>query len=709
MTDEELKSYLSGGQEQKSLDQMSDDELRSYLSGGATQTPQELPVVLNEASDIPWQDRAMVKNFGGSEQDQIQYLQERNPDLEVSSYEGDIVARKRGEKNWKKLDPTGFTNPAELARDLLDVGYDVTAGAATSALTAAATLPAAVATGGIGAIPTAMATSAATGAGAEYIRQKLGQQFGTARDTDLGMVGLTGALSGLTGGLLGGGVSGQQIAKAAAKPGVAGKILERTGLGYVAKGAAPTEIQQELVKEYLTEAQKGIVQKAGSKALSVVSGAAPRETLENAVKDVDQTIVGDLIESGLELNPNKAYTNQEIAVALEKQGGLEGFGGVAADTVFSAIENKQRELSNAYTSALEDAGKQFDVSSLKDGLEKLIEKTKGSKIPVVQQQAETARQLLSKYFTKQKAIAGKVFNEAGEPISKRRLSSYKGPLFNEAGDLIERRTLRAGKKDLVSGTEAMEISNALSAFMDYTKSPIALSNKSAEDKMLRNLIGEAKESLQSQIYGAIDDVSESVGDEGLKEAYKQNREFLRNVAKYFVTPEKAVKTLESINNPSMRILKERLADFDAKNQTNVLKLAELADVAKYFGDPSLEAISSGGATSTGKVLRASELLGSAAYAGGLMTGVAGVAPAAVQAGKGLGAVLASPAAVAAYLSGKTGLRRAGEAAAGMVPAPAQQLINRVSQQAQALPGFLQPALSPARTGAYSAWQLMGGQ
>ena len=651
----------------------------------------------------------MVKNFGGSEQDQIQYLQERNPDLEISSYEGDIVARKRGEKNWKKLDPTGFTNPAEFARDLLDVGYDVTAGAATSALTAAATLPAAVATGGVGAIPTAMATSAATGAGAEYLRQKLGQRFGTARDTDLGMVGLTGALSGLTGGLLGGGVSGKQIAKAAAKPGVAGKILERTGLGYVAKGAAPTEIQQELVKEYLTEAQKGIVQKAGSKALSVVSGAAPRETLENAVKDVDQTIVGDLIESGLELNPNKAYTNQEIAVALEKQGGLEGFGGVAADTVFSAIENKQRELSNAYTSALEDAGKQFDVSSLKDGLEKLIEKTKSSKIPVVQQQAETARQLLSKYFTKQKAIAGKVFNEAGEPISKRRLSSYKGPLFNEAGDLIERRTLRAGKKDLVSGTEAMEISNALSAFMDYTKSPIALSNKSAEDKMLRNLIGDAKERLQTQIYSAIDDVSESVGDEGLKAAYKENREFLRNVAKYFVTPEKAVKTLESINNPSMRILKERLADFDAKNQTNVLKLAELADVAKYFGDPSLEAISSGGATSTGKVLRASELLGSAAYAGGLMTGVAGVAPAAVQAGKGLGAVLASPAAVATYLSGKTGLRRAGEAAAEMIPAPAQQLINRVSQQAQALPGFLQPALSPARTGAYSAWQLMGGQ
>ena len=312
-------------------------------------------------------------------------------------------------------------------------------------------------------------------------------------------------------------------------------------------------------------------------------------------------------------------------------------------------------------------------------------------------------------FQTEALISGQLFDKSGDLLTKRRLDGYKGPIFDQAGNMIERRTLRAGKKDLVSGVEAMEINNALSAFMDYTKSPIALSNKSAEDKLLRNLIGDAKEGLQSQIYNAIDDVADDVGDEGLKAAYKENREFLRNVAKYFVTPEKAVKTLESINNPSMRILKERLADFDVKNETNVLKLAELADVAKYFGDPSLEAISSGGATSTGKVLRASELLGSAAYAGGLMTGVAGVAPAAVQAGKGLGAMLASPAAVATYLSGKTGLRRAGEAASEMIPAPAQQIINRVSQQAQAAPGWLQPALSPTRTGLYSTWQLMGGQ
>lgn len=712
MNEEELRAYLSGGQTEKSIDTMTSDELRSYLSGGAETKQEELPKVLNEASDIPWQQRAAVKNFGGSEQEQVQYLQERNPNLEVSSFDGEIVARKKGEKDWKKLDPTGFTNPAELARDLLDVGYDVTAGAATSALTAAATLPAAVATGGIGAIPTAAATSAATGAGAEYLRQKIGQRFRTAKETDVGQIGLTGILSGVTGGLFGGGVSSKQIAKAASTPSVAAKILDRTKLGYLAEGAAPTEVQKALVKDYLTQAEKGLIQRGGSKALSVFSGAAPKETLENAVKDVDQTIVGDLIESGLELNPNKPYTNQEIAIALEKQGGLEGFGGVAADTVFSAIENKQQQLSNAYTSALENAGKKFDVTSLKEGLEQLIEKTKGSKIPVVQQQANAARELAAKYFTKKKPIVGKIFNEAGDLIPRKRLETHKGPIFDQAGNMIERKSLRAGKKDIVSGVEAMEINNALSAFMDYTKSPIALSNKSAEDKMLRNIIGDAKEKLQSQIYDAIDDVADDVGDEGLKAAYKENRDFLKNVGKYFITPEKSVKTLESINNPSMRILKERLAEFDVKNETNVLKLAELADVAKYFGDPSLEAISSGGATSTGKVLRASELLGSAAYAGGLMTGVAGVAPAAVQAGKGLGAMLASPAAVATYLSGKTGLRRAGEAAAEkaaqITPAPAQQLINRISQQAQNVPGFLQPAISP-RAGIYSAWQLMGGQ
>ncbi len=713
MTDDELKSYLSGGQSQKSVDDMNDDELRSYLSGGSQQKQEELPTVLNEMSDISWLDRAAVKNFGGSVQEQVDYLQEKNPNLEVSSFDGEIVARKKSEKDWKKLDPTGFTNPLEFARDALDIGYDVTAGAGTSALTAAATLPAAVASGGLGAIPTAMAAAGATGAGAEYLRQKIGQGLGTAKETDIGQIGLTGVLSGLTGGAFGGGASSKQIAKAASTPDIVARILDRTKLGYLAKGSAPTDIQQTLVKDYLTESQKGVFQKAGSKALSVLSGAAPKETLENAVKDIDQNIVGDLIESGLEINPNKAHTNQEIAVALKKQGGLEGFGGVAADTIFSAIQNKQDKLGEVYKNVLDNSGSVFELTELKPALEELIEKTKNSEIPAVNQQADAARAILAKYFTPKVEISGPAFNDAGEEISKEYLKNYKGPLFDEFGKMIERRDLRAGQKTYVTGSEAMDINNSLAAFMDYTKSPIAISNKSAEDKMLRKLVGKSKEKLQTQIYDYIDDTIGKSGDETLKEAYAKNRNFMRNVAKYFVTPEKTIKTLESINNQSMRVFKERLKEFDDYNETNVLKLAELADVAKYFGDPSLEAISSGGATSTGKILRASELLGSAAYAGGLLTGVAGVAPAALQAGKGIGAILASPAAVSIYLSGKTSARRAGESAAKKIaeitPVPTQQFINKMSQQAQNVPDFLQPALSPVRTGAYSAWQLMGGR
>jgi hypothetical protein len=336
--------------------------------------------------------------------------------------------------------------------------------------------------------------------------------------------------------------------------------------------------------------------------------------------------------------------------------------------------------------------------------------SKKSEIPAVKQQGDAAKNILSKYFTPQRQIKQKIFDQAGNQIEN--IAAHKGPIFNEAGNKIERRSLRAGKEYFVTGSEAMDINNALSAFMDYTKSPLALSNQSAEDKILRNLVGDAKEGLQDQIYKAIDSFQDSP-DESLRSLYKMNRDYFKDVAKYFSTPEKTVKTLENINNKSMRILKEKLNRFDAEHGTNIMKLADLADVAKYFGDPSLEVISSGGATSTGKILRASELLGSGGYALGLMSGTAGVAPATLAAGRAAGSILASPAAVASYLGGKTSARRAGESlAAGAARAiegtPAQAVVNRINQAAENIPEWLRPALTP-QGATYSAWQLMGGK
>lgn len=706
-TIEEMRAALLAPKKQPSI-----EEMRAALVGSPSKIEAEEEKVLNEISDIPLTQRAAVKNFGGSLEDQINYLKRESPDLEISQSQGEIIARKPGETSWKKLDPSGWANldPREAFRDLLDVGTEVVSGAITAAGTAAATLPAAVYTGGIGAVPTAAAVSGTLGAGTEYIRQKLGQRFGTAGETNVGDIALVGGLSALTGGLLGGGATAKQIATQAAKPATAAKVLKKTNLGFLPKGEAPSAIQQKLVEEYLSQAQKGVGQRVAGKSLQVLSGAAPKKTLENAVKDVDQTIVGDLAESGLSLDPNAKYTNMEIAQALESQGGLTGFGGVASDTAFSAVQNVQNKLSNAYTTALESTGKKFEITQYKDAIEALIDRTRKSEIPAVQQQGEAAQKILAKYFTPKQQLKENIFNAAGEQIEN--LATHKGPIFNEAGNQIERRSLRAGKEYFVTGSEAMDINNALSAFMDYTKSPLALSNQSAEDKLLRNLVGDAKEGLQDQIYKTIDSFKDSP-DESLRNLYKMNREYFRDIAKYFATPEKAVKTLENINNKSMRILKEKLGRFDEAHQTNLLKLADLADVAKYFGDPSLEAISSGGATSTGKILRASELLGSGGYALGLMSGVPGVAPASLAAGRATGSILASPAAVATYLSGKTAARRTGEALkAGAAQAiegtPAQSVVNRLNQAAQYIPEGLKPALTPQGL-SYSAWQLMGGK
>ena len=115
MTDAELDAFLLSGAapKQKSPEEMTDAELDAYLLSGKQAKPsQEKISVSNEAADIGWVDRLAVKNFGGSTQDQVDFLKKRysgdgNPKLEIKEYQGEIIAKKPEETSWKKLDPSG--------------------------------------------------------------------------------------------------------------------------------------------------------------------------------------------------------------------------------------------------------------------------------------------------------------------------------------------------------------------------------------------------------------------------------------------------------------------------------------------------------------------------------------------------------------------------------------------------------------------------
>lgn len=130
-------------------------------------------------------DRLVVKNFSSSPEASIDYLRKKHPELEVKEQKGQIVVKRPVESEWRVLDPdTGFFS-SDFLRDAGDVAYDVGAGALTGAATtfgAAAGLPGAVAAGG------------ASSAGAEALRQKLGQMAGIENNMDTGQIALAGGV-----------------------------------------------------------------------------------------------------------------------------------------------------------------------------------------------------------------------------------------------------------------------------------------------------------------------------------------------------------------------------------------------------------------------------------------------------------------------------------------------------------------------------------
>lgn len=129
--------------------------------------------LMNEPADVSSWQRFVAKSFAANPNRAAAYIKSKNPDLEVDVFNGEVVVRKKGEQNFKAIDP----DTLELA-DLAELAPDVVAGGLQSLATTAAAIPAGVATGGWGALPAGMAASGTSGAALETARMGIGSALG---------------------------------------------------------------------------------------------------------------------------------------------------------------------------------------------------------------------------------------------------------------------------------------------------------------------------------------------------------------------------------------------------------------------------------------------------------------------------------------------------------------------------------------------------
>lgn len=431
--------------------------------------------------DLAWKDRAIVKNFSNNSKDAAAYLQDKYKDHDVTVNEaGDLYMRKKGQTDWKAVDPnTGFFSK-DILKDATDIGYDTLAGLGTSAATAAGGIAGAGA-GGVGALPTAAFFGGAASGGLETLRQSLGKALGIKQDFDAGNIGMSAAFGAASPFVFGTGASSKQLLEKALA-----NNLDDAGVLALAKS------QKGGVGRLYDGVYDWGSRTAAPKVMSLVSGRTQEEikSLGNRLKD----LVG-LEKNGIR-EPVKGY-QENVKNAFGKYINLKG----------RQLESEVGKISG-----------EVDTLPLHTYFQNVIDKLEslkaGASDPTIDAQIEAAKKTYAKYvqglpekISTQRAFKlGKDLGDFADLASTGGLGMRSGLEAADNSEKITMEAARFGKEylndalDLMSEGKTKNIRNQLAEIHELKNevAPIFKSPKDAFAK-LRGLDKEGKRYVREAI------------------------------------------------------------------------------------------------------------------------------------------------------------------------------------------------------------------
>ncbi|MBX3017973.1 MAG: hypothetical protein KF767_08795 [Bdellovibrionaceae bacterium] len=380
------------------------DFFAQFDDSGPTSGGSLPPQILDERNpDISWYDRTVAKNFANSPESQLKYLQQEYPGLEIALMGGEVVARRPGEVQYTKLDPSSF----EFS-DITDMGDVVTGGVAGQLGTVGGAIAGAAAGAPtlIGAVPGgiagAAAGSAAASAGHEALRQYIGQKLGIPQEVSGGDVAMSGAF------------------------GAAGPLVFGTG---PLKGMAANGETQGLIRAAWN---KGIPKLASSMggvtddALKLYTNPATREQVD-ALASGGRTDFTDNLVSRVTgaLNKEKQDIGQQLATAIDGAGENVNLKGAkqAFRTQIAQAKALYRKMPTPENKAAVDAAEQSYMSLFKDlkrsGQEIVIPGTPQSEIAAHNKAVAEYQQNIANFMKQDadyRAAIGQAGDEYAQPI-----------------------------------------------------------------------------------------------------------------------------------------------------------------------------------------------------------------------------------------------------------------------------------------------------
>ena len=605
LSDEELDRLLLQGsgtpqvaQAPQDFDSMSDEQLDQLLLGSAS-APE--PKIIEEMHpEITVADRLLVKNFQNDPGKSVNYLQKKHPGLEFKEQEGRILARTRGEQDYKVLDPnTGVGFNTELLRDAGDIGYDVVSGVGERLATAAGGLGGFVFGGGIGALPGASAASGAAGAASETLRQALGKMAGVNEEINTDDIKLAGAVSAASPFLFGTDkLGGKQAAKA---------LLKR---------AAKQNITKEAAEEIFNKSSRGVLKRA---AEGVTKG-------------------GMSLASGIPRSALDTYVNRRADFKNLSEEGVTDLVSNLTRELSGTINTLKRETGHALGDAIEGAGEKVNISGSKALFRNRI-----------QELEQLAEELPSEATQSQLAGAKQTYRKLFGDAATLEDAAQEIP------DLLSPKAAFALQQQLKDEADVAAL-GAVGILGNRFKG-----SDNVDTKMLKETSREAYNLLNDEFERVTEGLSKEL--KGDYKKYATLQKTLAPSFRNEQTTLNTISNLDRRSKRILLERLKKLAD-DPKTSklgTRVLEDAELLTAAKFMDSDSFVPLSLGGSTSTSRTIPLAVAGGSigtligyklgGGYAGATLGGAAGAV---------IGNALGAPKVIKFFLDSGIGLAKIAE-------------------------------------------------
>lgn len=325
--------------------------------------------ILDEGSDIGFWDRFKLKNFGGSLDDQLNYLRNDSDyaDYDIKTYDGEIVAKKKNEEKYKKLDPSSWSLP-ELFYDATDLVSDAGSMAADALGASLGASAGAVGGFGVGAVPGAMAGAAAGSAGAEFLKQTLGKALGVQGDYDVGNMAMAGFFGAAPVGLFGTGLGKNFINKTLSTEDAARNYLKKKNLNIYNEvdeaGNLTNKLSQgswDAAKNSLENSQGGLLSNISDKVVSFVTGVDDAEKLKLATSFAPDSLVKELAAHGAGIDPSKKYRYSDIVRTANNEGNLADAGVALAAHVDDVFSYAKSTMDDSFDVPTREASQKFQL------------------------------------------------------------------------------------------------------------------------------------------------------------------------------------------------------------------------------------------------------------------------------------------------------------------------------------------------------------